>query len=138
MTAAPFDGFDHTTYEAEVTEKWGAEAYRSGDQWWRSMTAEQRADWQAAQAQLAADWAAAATAGEDAAGPVGQALAARHADWLHSIPSTQSLPISFPDYLRGLGEMYVTDDRFAANYGGTVGATFVRDALVAYADTLGS
>ena len=37
-------------------------------------------------------------------------------------------------YVRGLAEMYVADERFAANYGGTAGATFVRDALTVYAD----
>ncbi|WP_449282423.1 MerR family transcriptional regulator [Leucobacter sp.] len=37
-------------------------------------------------------------------------------------------------YVRGLAEMYVADERFAANYGGVEGATFVRDALVAYVE----
>lgn len=136
MTADPFDGFDHTVHEAEVTERWGAEAYRSGDQWWRSMSAEERAEWQAAQAQLAADWMAAADAGASPTGPIAQALAARHADWLRSIPGTPSGPAELPDYLHGLGEMYVADERFAANYGGEAGATFVRDALAHFADGL--
>ena len=35
-------------------------------------------------------------------------------------------------YVRGLAEMYVADERFAANYGGLAGAQFVRDALVNY------
>ena len=38
------------------------------------------------------------------------------------------------EYFVGLGEMYVADPRFGANYGGTDGATFVRDAMKAYAD----
>ena len=29
--------------------------------------------------------------------------------------------------------MYVADPRFAANYGGTENATFIRDALLVYA-----
>ncbi len=41
-------------------------------------------------------------------------------------------------YVIGLGEMYVADPRFGANYatseGGTAGAEFVRDALRTYAD----
>ena len=36
--------------------------------------------------------------------------------------------------MRGLGELYVADERFAANYGGQAGAEFVRDALRIYAD----
>lgn len=48
-------------------------------------------------------------------------------------------PAADPDgdvagYVRGLGELYVGDPRFAANYGGQAGAEFVRDALAAYAD----
>ena len=35
-------------------------------------------------------------------------------------------------YVTGLGEMYVADPRFAANYGGEAGAAFVRDALRIY------
>ena len=38
-------------------------------------------------------------------------------------------------YVTGLGEMYVADPRFAANYGGADGAAFVRDALKIYAET---
>jgi MerR family transcriptional regulator, thiopeptide resistance regulator len=30
--------------------------------------------------------------------------------------------------------MYVADERFAANYGGVEGATFVRDAMTAFAE----
>ena len=32
-------------------------------------------------------------------------------------------------YVRGLGQMYVDDPRFGANYGGAVGAELVRDSL---------
>lgn len=131
------NAFDHTQYEAEVTEKWGAEAYSTGDRWWRGMSDAERADWKAESAQLGEDWIAAAESGADPAGPVGQALAARQADWLRSIPGTPSGPGELPEYLRGLGEMYVADERFAANYGGVAGATFVRDALAVFADALG-
>ena len=65
-----------------------------------------------------------------------QALAARHVAWLRGIPGT---PAATPGgdvagYVRGLGELYVADPRFAANYGGQAGAEFVRAALAAYAD----
>lgn len=136
MSADPFDGFDHTVYEEEVTERWGADAYRRGDQWWRGMSEHERAEWKASAAQLGADWIAAAAAQEDPTGSVAQALATRHADWLRGIPGTPSGPAELPAYLRGLGEMYVADERFAANYGGVAGATFVRNALAVYADNL--
>jgi MerR family transcriptional regulator, thiopeptide resistance regulator len=56
-------------------------------------------------------------------------------EWLTAIPGT---PASVPGgnrrgYVTGLGEMYVADPRFAANYGGEQGARFVRDALRVFA-----
>jgi len=135
MAENMFDGFDHTQYREEVEEKWGAKAYADSDRWWRSMSAAEKADWQQRQKQLAADWSAAATAGLAADGPEAQALAARHAHWLAGIPGTPQVngrPAKH--YLVGLGEMYVADDRFGANYGGVEGASFVRDALAVYAE----
>ncbi len=38
------------------------------------------------------------------------------------------------EYFTGLGDMYVADPRFAKNYGGEAGATFVRDAMHAFAE----
>lgn len=134
MANEMFDGFDHTQYQDEVEQRWGSTAYADSDRWWRSMSAEQKASWQAAQQQLAADWIAAAEAGLDPTGPEARALAERHAAWLGSIPGTpghNGRPTRA--YFEGLAEMYVADERFAANYGGAAGAGFVRDAMLAYA-----
>jgi hypothetical protein len=92
--------------------------------------------WQQRVSQLGADWIAAAQSGATADGDEAQALAQRHFEWLRSIPGTPGGGAAGPsyEYLTGLGEMYVADDRFAANYGGTDGAEFVRDALRVYAD----
>jgi MerR family transcriptional regulator, thiopeptide resistance regulator len=67
-----------------------------------------------------------------------QELAARHVEWLTAIPGT---PASTPGgnvrgYVVGLGEMYVADPRFGANYATSEGggAMFVRDALRIYAE----
>ncbi len=135
MAEDMFDGFDHTEYKDEVVERWGAKAYSDGDSWWRSMSAFEKAEWQRRQKQLAADWIAAAAARIPVDGDEAQALAARHADWLGGIPGTPGSDSGRPtkEYFVGLGEMYVSDDRFAANYGGVDGATFVRDAMAVYA-----
>ena len=86
---------------------------------------------EARQTALAADWTAAAEAGTDPASDEAQALAARHVAWLADIPGTPKDGGRPPmAYVLGLGDMYVADPRFAANYGGVDGATFVRDALV--------
>lgn len=135
MAEEILDGFDHTRYREEVEQRWGKDAYASSDAWWRGMSEAERAGWKATSAQLGADWIAAAQAGTDPGSTQAQALAARHVAWLASIPGTPGHGTSpVKEYVTGLAEMYVADARFAANYGGEQGATFVRDALLAYAD----
>jgi len=136
MAEKMFDGFDHTRHKEEVEQRWGADAYARGDAWWRGMSEDERAAWQERSAQLGRDWIAAAESGADPASDEAQDLARRHVEWLRGIPGT---PAAAPEgdvkgYVLGLGEMYVADDRFGANYGGVEGATFVRDALRVFAD----
>ena len=140
MAENMFDGFDHTQYKEEVEQRWGTKAYADSDRWWRSMSAVEKAEWQQKVSDLGRDWIAAAEAGVPADGDAAQALAKRHVDWLTSVPGT---PAAVPGgdvkaYVIGLGEMYVADPRFGANYatseGGAAGAEFVRDALRVYAE----
>ncbi|WP_375386616.1 MerR family transcriptional regulator [uncultured Microbacterium sp.] len=135
MAENMFDGFDHTRYKGEVQERWGKDAYARSDAWWRDMSADEKEAWQQRVTDLHAAWRDAAERGIAPDAVEAQALAKRHVDWLTGIPGT---PASVPGgdvkaYVIGLGEMYVADPRFGANYGGETGATFVRDALRAYA-----
>lgn len=135
MNETMFDGFDHTQYKDEVTQRWGADSYARSDRWWRSMGDDQRAAFQRETAQLSADWADAAERGTDPASDEAQALAERHVAWLRGVPGTPAAdPAQVVAYVRGLGDMYVADPRFGANYGGSDGAGFVRDALHEWAD----
>ena len=140
MAENMFDGFDHTQYKDEVEQRWGKQAYADSDSWWRRMSADERSAWQQRVADLGSDWIAAAERGIDPASDEAQALARRHVEWLTGIPGT---PAARPGgdvkaYVLGLGEMYVADPRFGANYatsaGGATGAEFVRDALKVYAE----
>jgi len=140
MAESMFDGFDHTQYKEEVEDRWGKKAYADSDRWWRGMTDAERADWQQRVSDLGRDWIAAAESGVDPASAEAQDVARRHVEWLTSVPGT---PAAVPGgdvkgYVIGLGEMYVADPRFGANYatasGGTQGAEFVRDALRIYAE----
>lgn len=132
-----FDGFDHTEYREEVDQRWGADAYAKSDRWWRGLSKEEKAEWKNTMEQLGQDWIAAAERREDPTSPVAQALAERHVSWLRSIPGTPAHGDGhgLAGYVLGLGEMYVADDRFAANYGGREGAQLVRDALRHYVET---
>lgn len=135
MAENMFDGFDHTEYKDEVEQRWGKKAYADGDSWWRGLTETERVEWQQFVSDLGRDWIAAAESGLDPASDPAQALAKRHVEWLTGVPGT---PGASQGYITGLGEMYVADPRFGANYataeGGTRGAEFVRDALRIYAE----
>lgn len=138
MVEDMFDGFDHATYKDEVIERWGERAYAESDRWWTGLDDAERGDWKEQTAALGAAWQDAAERGIPADGAEAQALAARHVAWLRGVPGTPASTKGgeLAGYLRGLGEMYVADPRFAANYGGTDGAVFVRDALRVFADRL--
>ncbi|MFT4258263.1 MerR family transcriptional regulator [Microbacterium sp.] len=135
MAETMFDGFDHTQHKDEVERRWGKDAYARSDAWWRGMSDEERRNWTDRVEQLGRDWLAAAESADITAdSPAAQELARRHIDWLRSVPGT---PAAEPGgdlnaYVRGLAEMYVADERFAANYGGVEGASFVRDALLTH------
>jgi len=134
MAEEMFDGFDPAVYRDEVSERWDPASYAAGADWWASKTASERAGFERAQTALAADWADAARRSVDPASDEAQQLATRQHAWLSGIPGLPRDANGLAkDYFIGLGEMYVADDRFAANYGGTSGAEFVRDAMRIYA-----
>ena len=126
MAQEVFDGFDHTKYEKEVTERWGADAYKRGDQWWRSLSAEEKTAHQQEQRDIAAAFDAARTAGHPADSDEVQAITRRLHEWLRGPVATVS-----KGYFAGLGQLYVDDSRY-----GFEGATaeFVRDAMKIYAE----
>ncbi|MBM7506090.1 MerR family transcriptional regulator [Agromyces aurantiacus] len=136
MAKDMFDGFDHTQYREEVEQRWGRDVYARSDAWWRGMADDERQAWKERAASLGRDWIAAAERGIDPGGDEAQALARRHVEWLTGIPGTPTAEHGgdAKAYVVGLGEMYVADERFAANYGGESGARFVRDALRAFAE----
>ncbi len=140
MAESMFDGFDHTQYKEEVEQRWGTKAYADSDRWWRGMSADEKAAWQQRVSDLGRDWIAAAESGIAPDSDEAQDVAQRHVEWVTGIPGT---PSAVPGgdakgYVIGLGEMYVADPRFGANYattrGDTHGAEFVRDALRIYAE----
>jgi DNA-binding transcriptional MerR regulator len=131
MAEEMFDGFDHTQYREEVEERWGKEAYSAGDRWYRSLSAEQKNRFRQDQLDIQRDYAAAFEAGETVDSEKVQAITQRHFDWI-SIGWQGKRPNA--QQFVALGEMYVADDRFGANYGGIDGASFVRDAMKAYAE----
>ncbi|NEM91928.1 MerR family transcriptional regulator [Galbitalea soli] len=135
MADAMFDGFDHTRHETEVTERWGADAYAKGDRWWRAMTADDRRAFTEEHRAIARDYAAARARGVDPTDPEVRAVVLRHIAWLDRTAEITGGRVTAAR-LRGLGDMYAGDPRFAVGYGGAAGADYVRAALRAVADEL--
>jgi len=133
MAQEMFDGFDHTQYQDEVETRWGKVAYACADRWWAGMSPEDRQAFQDRSRQLIQDWSAAAGRGAAPASEQAQALARRHVEWLGATPGSGPAGPT-KEYVLGLGQMYVSDPRFTAAYGGEKAAAFVRDALTVYAD----
>jgi DNA-binding transcriptional MerR regulator len=133
MAEEMFDGFDHTQYKEEVEERWGKDAYAAGDRWWKRLTDADKADFMRQQKQIQDDYAAAHAAGEPVDGEVVQEITRRHHDWIQA--GWQGREVT-AEAMRGLGQLYLDDPRFGANYGGPDGATFVRDAMAVYADRM--
>ncbi|SFW54756.1 MerR family transcriptional regulator [Amycolatopsis australiensis] len=126
MAEEVFDGFDHTQYEEEVTRRWGADAYRRGNEWWNSMSAEQKQAHQQEQRDIAAAFGAAREAGQAPDDAEVQAIARRLHEWLR--PAVASVSRG---YFAGLGQLYVDEPRYGFE-GRT--AEFARDAMKIYAE----
>ncbi|MCU1642736.1 MAG: MerR family transcriptional regulator [Nocardia sp.] len=134
MADEVFDGFDNSQYKDEVIERWGRDAWESGDRWWRAMSdADKKAHFQT-HLDIAADYGRVHAAGLAAGNDEVQAIVQRHYDWV-TLGGQGKCPTA--QYFKNLGEMYVADPRFAANYDkhGAGTTEFVRDAMNAYADT---
>lgn len=126
-----FGDHDPGQYAAEVTSRWGeTEAYRQSRRRTKSYT---KRDWLAIKAegeQITAAFAAAKAAGEAPDSATAREVAEQHrlhiSRWFYDCPK---------EIHRGLAEMYVADQRFAANYDGVAAglAAFVRDAIAANA-----
>lgn len=136
MAGEMFDGFDHTQYKDEVIARWGTDAYAKSSEWWNSQTDAERQAWKQHVEDLGRAWVDASRRGISPASDEAQSLAKRQFEWLRGVPGTPGGGAAGPtkEYFVGLAEMYVADERFAANYGGVTGATFVRDAMKAYAE----
>ena len=131
MAEEVLDGFDHTKYEKEVTEKWGAEAYRKGDQWWSSLSADEKKAHQQEQLDIGAAFGQAHATGLAVDSDDVQTITRRLYQWLRPAVSKVS-----KGYFAGLGQLYVDDPRYGAydEKHGAGTAEFIRDAMKIYAE----
>lgn len=129
---AMFEGFDHSGYAKEAEERWGETAAYVESRRRTSRYAD--ADWARIKAEaeeIAQAFAKVMAEGQKTTSPEVIALAERHRQhlsrWFYECS---------PDMHRGLGEMYVADERFRENWDKRAPglAEFVRDAIVANCD----
>ena len=125
-----YDGFDHRRYEDEARERWGDVAVDRGNRAWETMSDGERADHQREGQAVSEGLAALLATGTPVADPAVRDLVARHHAWVARFwtPTAETY--------RGLGAMYVDDERFAATYDAVVPglAVYLRDAIAAHAD----
>jgi DNA-binding transcriptional MerR regulator len=131
MPEEMLDGFDHTAHREEVEERWGADAYRRSDSWWRGLDGPGREEFRREQHALERDYQSAIDADLDVASAEVQEIVRRHLDW---VTRAWSGTVPTAEQFAGLGELYVADERFAAAYGGPDGARYVAEAMAVYAE----
>lgn len=130
MAEETFDGFDHRQYEDEVVQRWGRDAWEDSNRTWAALGREGQQAHQAEGESLAAALAEVSVSGADPGAAEVQDLVARHYRWVSRFwtPNQEA-------YVN-LGQMYVDDPRFAANYDQHAegASAFVRDAMKVYAE----
>ena len=127
MSVVPL--FHHDDHRDEVVERWGTTAWTTANSWWKNLGAIGREQFLAEGVALKVEYLDAHSRGLPVTDDVVVALVLRHRDWV-----TQGWGGVEPtaEQFIGLGNMYVADERFARHYGGVDGASYVRDAIVAW------
>lgn len=120
-----YEGFDNSRYEAEARERWGDAAVDRSNDAWGSMSPERQAAFHRENQEITTGLAALMADGAPVEDERVQALVARHHGQIAVFwtPDAQSY--------RGLGEMYVEDERFTATYDAVAPglAVYLRDAI---------
>jgi MerR family transcriptional regulator, thiopeptide resistance regulator len=127
-----FGSDDPEQYAAEAEARWGeTEPYRQSRRRTRSHTKEDWLTIKAESDQITTAFAAAKAAGQAPGSAAAMDAAEQHRQhisrWFYDCP---------PDMHCGLGDMYVADERFAANYEPVAPglAAYIRDAIAANAE----
>ena len=126
-----FEGFEHNPYEAEARERWGDEAVDASYERMRGWTPADAEKARTGYQRVHSGLAPLQAAGVPVEDPRVQELIQLHYEVvsLFWTPDAASY--------KGLGQMYVDDERFRQNIGGGNDAlvAYMRDAMVVYADT---
>jgi DNA-binding transcriptional MerR regulator len=131
MTAAKmFEGFEHNPYEAEARQRWGDEAVDESYRRLRGLSAADAERARTGYPEVHRGLAPLHAAGVPVDDPRVQDLVSQH----YEVTSMFWTPDA--QAYRGLGQLYVDDERFRRNIGGGNDALveYLRDAMAVYAD----
>ena len=125
-----FEGFEHNPYEAEARERWGDDVVDDSKRRIQGWTQEEADTARTGYTRVHEGLAPLLAEGVPVDDPRVQELVALH----HEVTSLFWTPDAAA--YKGLGQMYVDDDRFRANIGGGDDALveYLRDAMTVYAD----
>src|SRR5699024_10206295 len=128
-----FEGFDHSKYDAEVRERWGNDAANRSNTWWNGLGTEGQQAFRQQLEELNNSWDRVIAAGVTPESEQAQDVAAQHVNWLGASMGPDRLSKGL---VKGVTQMYVDDERFAANYNrvSPAGPQFVRNAVHRWAD----
>jgi hypothetical protein len=135
--AERFEGFkekliqeNEEKYGKEIREKYGEDTVAASNARMMKLSREEYGKMQELGEELHRKLEAAVQAGDDPAGDAGREVTRLHREWLGFTWGQYS-----PEAHRGLGDMYVADERFTAYYDKAVPgcARFLRDAIHAWA-----
>lgn len=126
-----FEGFEHNPYEAEARERWGDEAVDASYERIRGWSPAEAEQAKSGYERVHSGLAPLLAAGVPVDDPRVQELVQQH----YEVVSLFWTPDA--DAYKGLGRMYVDDERFRRNIGGGDDALveYLRDAMGVYADT---
>ncbi|MFI5712502.1 TipAS antibiotic-recognition domain-containing protein [Kribbella sp. NPDC051620] len=126
-----FEGFEHNPYEAEARERWGDEAVDASYERMRGWTEQDVEFARTGQVRVHEGIAALKAEGADVHDPTVQELIQLH----YEVTSLFWTPNRAA--YKGLGQMYVDDERFRRTIGGGDDSVveYLRDAMTVYADT---
>lgn len=133
MPKQMFEGFDHSKYDAEVRDRWGDEAADRSNNWWNGLGAEGQERFRQEVEELNSAWDRVIASGVEPEVDSAQQMAERHVTWLSSTMQPGAMTKA---RVKGIVQMYVDDERFAANYNrvSPAGPQFVRDAVHYWAE----
>lgn len=128
------EGFNDR-YEAEVTRRWGREAFEASNRWWHAKSVTQQRQFQAEAEELLAAWGRLRAAGCEPGGEAAQNHAAAHLDWFAQIPGTPVHDKNADDaraMVLGMADLYAGNSDYHPAFGGKDGAEFAAEALRLY------